>query len=434
MGTETGPHKGGETHKTPVHAPERPETEKPGDAEHSESAKPEGEKHSESEGHAESHGGHEAHTSYEYFKEKLFAFPLYQNKHFNMHFLINELLMALFFALAGKEVWEALLPGGALSSPKKAATPLMATIGGMAGPAGLYVAGVFLFARHELLNGWAIPCATDIAFSYLAARLIFGAGHPAIPFLLLLAIADDAGGLIILAMCYPSGDIPMNLPAFFGLVVPAVFLGFGLRKLKIKSWVPYILGPGVISWLGFFYGGIEPALGLIPIIPTLPHHHTDLGIFCEKELHQKDALNKFGDDMKIPVELILGLFGLANAGVLISNAGLATGLVTFGLFIGKPLGIVLFTLLAVKIMKFEMSKGMGWNDLLTLSVAAGLGFTVALFVATKAFNQPDEKIILDAAGLGALISFAAFFLTYIVGKIVRVKKVQKKEAAAECAA
>ena len=128
---------------------------------------------------------------------------------FSIYFLVNDLLMAFFFAIAGSEVWEALLPGGALSNPKKAATPLLATVGGLAGPAAIYIAGCYALGRGDITNGWAIPCATDIAFSYLVARFIFGQGHPAIAFLLLLAIADDAAGLVILAIFYPSGKLPL---------------------------------------------------------------------------------------------------------------------------------------------------------------------------------------------------------------------------------
>ena len=118
--------------------------------------------------------------------------------------------MAFFFAIAGSEVWEALLPGGALSNPKKAATPLLATVGGLAGPAAIYIIGCYALGRGDITNGWAIPCATDIAFSYLVARFIFGQGHPAIAFLLLLAIADDAAGLVILAIFYPSGKLHLT--------------------------------------------------------------------------------------------------------------------------------------------------------------------------------------------------------------------------------
>ena len=133
--------------------------------------------------------------------------------------------------------------------------------------------------------------------------------------------------------------------------------------------------------------------------------------------------------MKIPVELILGLFGLANAGVALSGLGPATGFVTLGLLVGKPVGILLLTLLAVKLLRFEMPEGMRWGDVATLGMAAGVGFTVALFVSTVAFKPGDPadpviKFALNSAKLGALGSFAAFFLTIVMGRIFGVKKVQ----------
>src|SRR6185503_17299321 len=113
--------------------------------------------------------------------------------------------MVFFFALAAKEVFEATLPGGALASKRRAASPLAAAVGGMVAPALIYVALTSTLGPASLTRGWAIPCATDIAFSAMVARLIFPARHPAIPFLLLLAIADDAMGLVILAAFYSLG-------------------------------------------------------------------------------------------------------------------------------------------------------------------------------------------------------------------------------------
>jgi NhaA family Na+:H+ antiporter len=128
-----------------------------------------------------------------------------------LHYLINDVLMALFFGIAGKEVWEAVaLKEGSLRG-KKALTPLIATAGGMIGPVTVYLLGAFAVGKFAALaNGWAIPTATDIAFSYLVGRIIFGAKHPAVGFLLLLAIADDAAGLIILAVFYPQGDLNLE--------------------------------------------------------------------------------------------------------------------------------------------------------------------------------------------------------------------------------
>ena len=186
---------------------------------------------------------------------------------FDLHFLINDVAMAVFFALAAKEVWEALLPGGPLSNMKTAATPLMATAGGVIAPALLYVLGVILLGETKTLGrGWAIPCATDIAFSYLVARMVFGAGHTAIVFLLLLAIADDAAGLVILAVAYPQEAMR---PEWLLLTLGAIGTGLMFRRAGLKSFWWYLLIPGVMSWWSFYLSGIHAALGLVPIIPTL---------------------------------------------------------------------------------------------------------------------------------------------------------------------
>lgn len=343
-----------------------------------------------------------------------------------LHFLVNDLLMALFFAIAGKEVWEALLPQGALSNPRKAATPLMATLGGILGPAGLYVAGVLACSRMgltswgELGSGWAVPCATDIAFSYLVARIIFGTGHPAIAFLLLLAIADDAAGLVILAVFYPSGDLALP---WLLLSVAGVALGFVFQKvLKLHSFWWYLVVPGVMSWFAFFKSGIHPALGLVPIVLCMPHAKTDLGIFAREELGRHDTLNAFEHWWKNPVELILGLFGLVNAGVVMSNVGVGTWLVLGGLIIGKPVGIVLFTWLGQRLFKLEIPGGMGYRHVLSIGMVAGIGFTVALFVATAAFPvHRASPAVLDAVKMGALGSFFAAVVAIVGARLLGIR-------------
>ncbi|MBC8353124.1 MAG: Na+/H+ antiporter NhaA [Planctomycetes bacterium] len=339
-----------------------------------------------------------------------------------IHFLINDVLMALFFAIAAKEVWESLLPGGALSNPRKAATPLLATLGGILGPAGLYLLGMMLFSSpnaagvRELAPGWAIPCATDIAFSYLVARLIFGSGHPAIAFLLLLAIADDAAGLVILAVAYPSKPLELQ---WLLITAVAMAMAYGLRKMRVQSFWAYLLVPGVLSWISFDLAGIHAALGLVPIIPLLPHAHTDLGIFAREELNRHDTLNEFEHWWKNPVELVLGVFGLANAGVVLSSIGVGTWLVVIGLLIGKPLGITALTWVAQKVFKLEMPKGMGYRHIITLGTIASIGFTVALFVSTAAFRTPGP--VQDSVKMGALLSFFGAVAAFIVAKALGIR-------------
>ncbi len=347
----------------------------------------------------------------------------------NVHFLINDIFMALFFAIAGKEVWESMLPGGALSNPRKAATPLMATLGGIVGPAGIYVAGVFLFTaanaegNRPLMPGWAIPCATDIAFSYLVARVLFGSGHPAIAFLLLLAIADDAAGLVILAVAYPSKELEL---VWLLLAAAAIGIGFLFRKFRFQNFWWYLLIPGVMSWISFDLAGIHPALGLVPIIPCMPHAHTDLGVFAREELNRDDTLNAFEHWWKNPVEIILGLFGLANAGVVLSSAGTGTWLVLAGLLLGKPLGIALFTLLAEKVFRLEIPQGMSYRHIVTLGMIASIGFTVALFVSTAAFKTPGP--IQDSVKMGALLSFLGAVVAIIGAKVMGVRPTNSEAA------
>jgi NhaA family Na+:H+ antiporter len=163
-----------------------------------------------------------------------------------LHFWVNDVGMVFFFALAAKEVFEATLPGGPLASPSRAASPLAAAVGGMAVPAAIFVALAAARGPASLIRGWAVPCATDIAFSAMVARIIFPGGHPAIPFLLLLAIADDAIGLIILAIVYPTGPQSIMVPAI--LMTGACAVAYGLKTRGIQSFWPYVIGPGALSW------------------------------------------------------------------------------------------------------------------------------------------------------------------------------------------
>jgi NhaA family Na+:H+ antiporter len=317
-----------------------------------------------------------------------------------MEFVVNDIGMAFFFALAAKEVVEATAPGGALHSPRRSAVPLLAALGGMIGPALIYLALVFLVNEPGLLRGWAIPCATDIAFSYLVARLIFGPKHPGIPFLLLLAIADDALGLVILAVFYPTGALrPIEFAVFLGV---ALAIAWVLRRRRTNNFWPYICGAGVVSWFAFYRGGLHPALALVPVIPFLPHAARDPGLFA-KSISTSDALNDFEHRWKMPVNVVLFFFGLANAGVEFGSVGTGTWVVLAAILLGKPIGIVSASALGVAA-GLHQPTGVTWKDLTVLGMIAGIGFTVALFFATAAF---PEGPLLDQTKMGALLSFAA---------------------------
>lgn len=332
-----------------------------------------------------------------------------------LHFAVNDIGMVFFFALATKEIVEATLPGGPLASRREAAVPLLAAVGGMAMPAAMYAIQVGLAGRGELMRGWAIPCATDIAFSYLAAQMIFPRRHPAIPFLLLLAIADDALGLILLAVFYPSA--PLSLPGFAAFMIPALVLGLWLKRSRVLSFWPYVVAAGGLSWTAMFFGGIHPALALVPIVPLMPHAKRDLGLFEPGEEGLPDTMNRFEHWWKAPVQFILLLFGLVNAGVPLASVGQGTWIVLSALVVGKPIGIVLFTFLAVSV-GLRAPGGLSYRHTFVVGVAAGIGFTVALFFATAAF-RPGQA--LDEAKMGALLSFAAAPIAIGIGRAMGLR-------------
>jgi len=334
-----------------------------------------------------------------------------------LHFAVNDIGMAFFFALAAKEVVEATAPGGALHSPRRSAVPLIAAVGGMVGPAAIYAALVLAFDRSELMRGWAIPCATDIAFSYLVARVIFGARHPGIPFLLLLAIADDALGLLILAVFYPTGEL--RLGEFALVLSAALTLAWWLRSRRTLNFWPYVIGAGVVSWLAFYRGGLHPALALVPVMPFVPHAARDKGLFVESRSH--DTLNAFEHWWKVPVHFILFFFGLVNAGVEFASVGAGTWIVLTAILLGKPIGIVSCTALSVAA-GLHRPAGVTWRDLAVLGVVAAIGFTVALFFATAAF--PDGEL-LDQTKMGALLSFSAAIIAVAAAFLLRVGRMAK---------
>lgn len=360
-----------------------------------------------------------------------------------LHYLINDVLMAMFFFIAGKEVWEgAALKNGALRG-KKALTPLIATMGGMLGPIAVFF-GLATFMGGDVLEnnirGWAIPTATDIAFCLIVARIVFGAAHPAVGFLLLLAIADDACGIIILAIFYPTGekDLVWLLYALGIIIWAGLAFNFVPRYIDRKNGgksefylavrklgsLPYIL-VGWFSWYCFQESGVHPALGLLPILPIIPHAENDLGIFAKEETKRRDLLNLMEHRLKFPVEIVVFFFGLLNAGVVFSAVGDATWLVFGGLVIGKPVGILLFGWTAAVILGLGLPHGMKMRDVFVLGCVAAIGFTVALFVASVAYPAGGTQ---DQAKMGALFSFFASFIAIIAGRMLKVERMTGKVA------
>ena len=336
---------------------------------------------------------------------------------FTFHFFINDIFMVFFFAIATVEITQSLLPGGDLNPLKRAINPIMATFGGVVGPAVVYVVLNHFIGSPEFSRGWGIPTATDIALAWLVARLVFGAYHPAVSFLLLLAIADDGIGLAIIAVFYPDPLQPIA-PMWLLLTLAGMLVSFFLRKAKVKSYWLYILLGGTLSWAGLYLTHLHPALSLVFIIPFLPHPAKEAHLF-EDDPKDHSTIRQFEREWKVFVDFGLFMFGLANAGVEFSDIGTVTWLVLLALIIGKTAGIFIMGSLA-DLLGFPLPKGMKHKELFVAGLIAACGLTVALFVAGVAFT---DLYIQGAAKMGALFSSGAVIISFIAGKLLRIKRI-----------
>lgn len=336
---------------------------------------------------------------------------------FSFHFVTNDIFMVFFFAIAAAEITKSCLPGGDLHPLRKAVNPLLATVGGVLGPIAVYLLINLGIGSAQLTHGWGIPTATDIAFAWLAARLVFGKNHPVIAYLLLLAIADDAIGLVIIALFYSDPALPVA-PIWLLLTGAGMVVAFFLRKRRTANYWPYLLGGGIPSWLGLHNAHLHPALALTIIVPFLPHPPRETRHLFEEDPRDYSTLARFEHEWKLIVDFGLFLFGLANAGVGYSSVNTVTLIVFSALLFGKPGGIFTMGIIGKKL-GFPLPRGMRGNDLLVAGIIAGIGFTVALFVAGEAFTDPAVQ---GAAKMGAMLSIAVVPIAVVAAKLLGIGK------------
>lgn len=336
-------------------------------------------------------------------------------------FLVNDLFMALFFGIAAKEITEACLPNGALNPVSKAINPLFGTVGGVVGPIGVFLALNAIAGQPEWIKGWGVPTATDIALAWLVIRFLFGARHPAVSFLLLLAVADDAIGLGIIAIGYPDPAHPTQWMNVLWCV-PGMAIAWGLRRARVMNWVPYIVIGGAFCWWGLYSAHLHPALALVFVVPFLPGPKVDLGLFVDEEdddpthEYHGSPLETFEHSLKLAVDFGLFFFALVNAGVSFGEINGLSWIIVASLIIGKVVGIVGFSSVAVKL-GFPLPAGMSMGHLIVTSCVAGLGLTVALFVCGQAFVDESLRA---AAKMGAVFSVGAAAVALAVKLILQV--------------
>jgi NhaA family Na+:H+ antiporter len=317
---------------------------------------------------------------------------------------INDGLMAVFFLLVGLEIKNA-VGGGELSSFRTAALPVVAALGGMAIPAVVYLlatADVSTFQR-----GWAIPTATDIAFA-LGVLALLGKRVPAGLHVLLLALAiiDDLGAIIIIALFYTE---KLSLTAL-GIAALAGALLATLNLRGVTRIAPYIL-VGIVMWVAVLKSGVHATLAGVMVAMAIPLRGSAQG--------DPSPLKRLEHDLEPWVTFaVLPLFAFANAGVSFANltlADLASPLtlgIALGLFAGKQIGVFVFAWAAIRLRLAALPAGVGWLQLYGVAVIAGIGFTMSLFIGTLAFDDPA---LADQVRLGVLTgSLASAALGYAV--------------------
>jgi NhaA family Na+:H+ antiporter len=337
----------------------------------------------------------------------------YYRSTFAIAFLVNDVAMTFFFALMTKEVIEATAPNGVLHPWRRAWLPVIAAIGATVVPALIYVRVVDWLDEPVLAIGWPVSLATDVAVAYLFARIIFPK-HPAIPFLLLLAIASDALAFLALALFHPERDLHLVAGAL--ILAIAIAIAFGLRRARVRSFWPYLLTAGVLSWLAFFWGGFHPAFALVPIVPFLPRASRDPGFFVDARPTARDALSQFEIWWRYPVQVALFFFGLVNAGVPLHALEAGTWGLPIAVVLGKPIGALLGVGVALAV-GLNLPQRVGWRELIVAGLIAAIGFSIGLFLCA-ALLPPGQ--VRSETSMGALLSLAGAPLAFVVAWLLRV--------------
>lgn len=359
------------------------------------------------------------------FGETLYEFTVNQ--------FINDGLMAIFFFVVGMEIKRELVTGE-LNTLGKATLPAVAALGGMVLPAGIYLA---LNRGGEGVAGWGIPMATDIAFCVGILSLLRGrVSHALIVFVTALAIFDDIGGILVIAIFYGHG---LQLP-WLGAAAGVALAAFAMNRAYVLNGLAWAFAGGAL-WFALHHAGIHATIAGVVLglmIPARPQRSARdvLGALADHvaKLDRNAADEELGaveilsieeklEDLQAPVQryihllhpfvafFIMPLFALANSGLALGNVGLPSLLAPValgtaaGLFIGKQVGVFLCTLLAVKLGLAPMPGGSSVRAVYGISVISGVGFTVALFIAGLAF--PDSPVLLEQAKLGILIASLA---------------------------
>jgi len=322
----------------------------------------------------------------------------------SVHHWINDLLMAIFFFFVTLEIKREFIQGE-LSNLRKALLPIIGAVGGMVIPALVYI--IINFGNAETLNGWAIPSATDIAFS-LGILSLLGSRVPISlkVFLTALAIIDDLGAILIIAFFY-SGDLSIS---YLSLILLSYIFLLILNKFGVKKFLPYLV-IGSFMWFFTYKSGIHATIAGVLLASTIPHRIKDKDFSLLIKLEH--AISPY------VAFIIMPIFAFANAGVSLEGLSFSSLLqpvplgILLGLFVGKQVGVMIFSFIAVKTGAAQMPDNSSWLSLYGVSVLTGIGFTMSLFVGNLAFADNIQYI--DGVKIGVL---AGSLLSTLIGYFI----------------
>ena len=333
----------------------------------------------------------------------------------SVHHWINDALMAIFFFFVTLEIKREFLQGE-LSNIKQAMLPIIAAVGGMLVPALFYV--FINWGNSETMNGWAIPSATDIAFS-LGILSLLGSRVPISlkVFLTALAIIDDLGAILIIAFFY-SGDLSL---IYLALMLLSFILLLILNKFSIKKFFPYLL-IGLFMWFFTYKSGIHATIAGVLLASTIPHRTKDKDFSLLVKLeHSISPYVAF---------MIMPLFAFANAGVNLEGLSITSLIspvplgIVCGLFFGKQIGVLLFSYISIKFKLAEPPNNSSWLSIYGVSILTGIGFTMSLFVGNLAFVENNQYM--DGVKIGVLTgSLLSTIFGYLV-LLISLKKINVK--------
>ena len=328
-------------------------------------------------------------------------------------FPVNEIAMVLFFGLIAQELFEEMMPGGALHQWRRWVVPIVAAAGGVAGAALVYGAFVSWQLEPMLHDGWPVVAGIDIAFAYVIVKGIFRR-HPAVSFLLLLAVASNVFGILAIAPQFLVGDRRAGGAA--ALMAAAIGLAALLRRFRVYAFWPYLFGAGGLSWLALYVEGFHPGLALVPIVPFLPHARRRLGDFLADTDGKGDSPRHFEHIWNAHVQVSLLLFGVVNAGVILDGYGNGTWATVLASLGGRTIGI-LAGVAAVVALGLRLPAHLRWRELTVVALAASSGFTFSLFFATAIF--PAGPLLAELK-LGALLTGTGVLVALGVARLLHV--------------